>query len=141
VTLSCSPGLPPNKIIGEQVIPALERRKYESVLDFGAGNIRQSLPLLTHGFQVCAVEFEQQFQRPSCAEALEKARGNPNFSTLIYPANFKNDKRKFDVALLCYVLQTMPVPEERTLILKLLKKKLKRNAYIVYMSQPSHRYG
>jgi hypothetical protein len=83
------------------------------------------------------VEFEEQFARPTCAEARQKAERNPNFSTLIWPKDFKNDQRMFDAALLCYVVQTMPLAEERKLALRLLRNKLRRNSYLLWMS----RYG
>ena len=47
------------------------------------------------------------------------------------------DRRKFDAALLFYVLQIMPVPAERQLVLKHIQKKLRDNSYVVYAS----RYG
>lgn len=137
VTLSSSSGLPPHKVIRESVISFFKDRRVETVLDFGAGAIRQSMPLLDRGFQVCAVEYEEQFKRPGSAKALEKARKNANFSTLIYPRDFKNDTRRFDAVLLCYVLQVMPEPKERDLVLSLIKKKLRDDGYVLYMS----RYG
>jgi hypothetical protein len=97
--------------------------------------IRHTLPLLQKGFQVCAVEFEEQDKRPACQKARQDAQDHPNFSSLIWPWGFKKDNRKFDAALLCYVLQTMPVPKKRKSILRLLKKKLRDDAYLLWMSK------
>jgi hypothetical protein len=136
VTSSVSAGLPPNKIVRD-LIRFFRQKGVETILDFGAGALRHTFPLLNAGFQVCAVEFESQFRKPVCAESIAKARRHSNFCTLMWPHDFQHDKRRFDAALLCYVLQTMPVSDERKLVLKLLKKKLTANAYLLLMS----RYG
>jgi hypothetical protein len=136
VTSSVSPGLPPNKTIAD-VATFLKKQKAERILDFGAGALRHTFPLLDAGFQVCAVEFEECFGRPICGKALKQAQTHANFSTLIYPKDFLRDNRKFDAALVCYVLQTMPVPAERKTVLKSIYKKLKAESYLLYMS----RYG
>jgi hypothetical protein len=134
VTKSVSAGLPPNKLIKE-LIPFFKSRKVERIVDFGAGALRHCFPLLKAGFQICAVEFEEQFSKPFCQDALNKARKDPNFSTLIWPKDFKADNRKFDAAILSYVLQTMPIADERELVLRLLYKKLRDDSYLLYMSR------
>jgi SAM-dependent methyltransferase len=135
VTTSVSPGLPPKKVLRETMIPFFEERGVESVLDFGAGALRHTFPLLEAGFQVCAVEFEEAFRRPACAEALKEAEKYPNFSALVWPHQFIGDRRKFDAAMLNYVLQVMPEPRERDLVLRTIYRKLRRSAYVLYMSR------
>ena len=108
-----------------------------SIVDFGAGALRHSFPLLKAGFQVCAVEFEEQFKKPACAEAIRKAEKHANFCKLIWPGDFKKDRRRFDAALLCYVIQTMPLQKERESVLKILRDKLRDDSYLLMMS----RYG
>jgi hypothetical protein len=135
VTSSVSPGLPPNKVVRESIVPLFKKMNVHRIVDFGAGAMRHVFPLLSAGFEVCAVEFKEQFARPVCAESLKEAEKNPNFTKLIWPQDFIEDKRRFDAALLCYVLQTMPVPKERELVLKLLKKKLNDDAYLLLMSR------
>ena len=135
VTSSVSAGLPPNKILAETVVPFFSRKRVDRVVDFGAGALRHCFPLLRAGIQVCAVEFEEQFSRPSCSAARKKAERSGNFSTLIWPKDFRDDNRRFDAALLCYVLQTMPIPDERDLVMKLLRKKLTGNSYLLWMSR------
>ena len=60
VTLSVNPALGPNQAITE-AIAFFKRKNVKKVLDFGAGALRHTLPLLKEGFQVCAVDFEEQF--------------------------------------------------------------------------------
>ena len=137
VTSSVSPGIPPNKLIQKAIIPFFKKRKVHSVLDFGAGALRHCFPLLDAGFEVCAVEFEEGFKRPMCQKALQEASKHHSFSALIWPKDFIKDRRKFDAALLFYVLQIMPVKEERNLVLKHIYRKLRSDSYVVYAS----RYG
>ncbi|NIM94971.1 MAG: hypothetical protein GTO18_14820 [Anaerolineales bacterium] len=141
VTTSVSPGLPPNKVLLEEVIPFFKRKKVHRILDFGAGALRHTIPLLEAGFEVCAVEFEKGFSRPKCQIALAEARDYHNFSALIWPDDFIKDTRKFDAALLIYVLQTMPIKKEREAVIKYIYKKMPwtivRDSYVFYAS----RYG
>jgi hypothetical protein len=140
VTSSVSPGLPPNKAIKE-LVDFLRNKNIQKIVDFGAGSLRHTFPLLDAGFQVCAVEFEENFRRPICKEALTKATAHPDFSRLIYPKDFIRDYRKFDAALLCYVLQVMPMKNEREKVLKHLYKKLSEDAYLLYMSRYNQMEG
>lgn len=140
VTSSVSPGLPPNKAIAG-LIEFLRNKDVQRIVDFGAGSLRHTFPLLDAGFQVCAVEFEENFVRPICKEALVKASAHPNFSKLIYPKDFIGDRRRFDAALLCYVLQVMPLENERKKVLKHLHKKLADDAYLLYMSRYNQMEG
>jgi hypothetical protein len=134
VTTSCAPGLKPNEVF-IKIIKFFKRKNIETILDFGAGSLRHTFPLLKSGFKVCAVEFKEQFQRPYCKKALRRAHRSANFSALIFPDQFIKDKRKFDAVILSFVMPTMPIPKERIALLKLLKKKLKRDSVIFWMSQ------
>jgi SAM-dependent methyltransferase len=140
VTSSVSPGLPPNKAVSE-LVAFFRNKDVQKIVDFGAGSLRHTFPLLDAGFQVCAVEFEENFVRPICKKALAEATANPNFSKLIYPKDFIRDHRKFDAALLCYVLQVMPLNNERKKVLKYLYRKLREDAYLVYMSRYNQMEG
>lgn len=137
VTTSVSPGLPPHQIIRREFIPLLGQRESIRVLDFGAGALRHTLPLLRAGFEVCAVEFERTFTRPASSRALARARKNSNFTTLIWPHEFLRDRRRFDAAILAFVIQTMPRPDERAVALRAISEKLVRDGYLLYMA----RYG
>lgn len=135
VTTSVSPGLPPSKVLTEIMVPFFLANRVRSIVDFGAGALRHTLPLLAAGFDVYAVEFELGFQRPVCAAALNEARRYANFTELIWPHDFLSSSTRFDAALLCYVLQTMPMPKERDKVLNALKRKLKAESYLLYMSR------
>jgi len=136
VTSSAQPGLPHNAAI-KDFISYLKQKKKRKIVDFGAGALRHTFPLLNAGFQVCAVEFEEQFKKPTCADARNTAQRHANFSSLIWPRQFKRDNRIFDAALLCYVLQTMPIPKERRQVLTFIKNKLADDGCVLWMS----RYG
>lgn len=135
VTSSVSPGLASNSIITDVIIPTFKDRGVTRILDFGAGALRHTVPFLNEGFEVCAVEFESGFARPGCKAGLDEANKYPGFSTVLWPHDFLSDKRKFDGVLLTYVLQTMPLPGERIAVLKAIRKKTERDAYLVYMSR------
>lgn len=135
VTTSVSPGLPPHKVLDEMVIPYFKEKGVERVLDFGAGALRHAFPLLDAGFQVCAVEFEEGFRRPASSQALAEAKKHANFSALVWPKDFIKDSRVFDAALLCFVLQVMPIHSERLTVLKYIYKKLGSPGYLLYMSR------
>lgn len=136
VTASIAPGLPPHQILKQKFIPLLQQSgRAIRVLDFGAGALRHTFPLLRAGFEVCAVEFEAAFERPTSQKALAKARRSANFTTLIWPHDFLRTSRKFDAAILAFVLQTMPRPEERNAVLKGISEKLTQDGYLLYMSR------
>ena len=135
VTTSCGPGLKPNRVFSETIIPFLKSKGIETILDFGAGSLRHTLPLLKRGFKVWAVEFAEQFKRPFCQKALAHARRSANFSALIFPGEFERNKRKFDAALLSFVVPTMPIPKERTDLLGMINDRLKRDSILFWMSQ------
>lgn len=135
VTTSVSASLPPSQVLSSDAIPFFKKRGVSRIVDFGAGALRHTFPLLEAGFEVCAVEFEAGFRRPTCAAALERAKEYATFSSMIWPHDFFSNRQKFDAALLCYVLQTMPIPEERQLVLKTLYKKLESDSYLLYMSR------
>ncbi len=138
VTTSISASIPPHKVIKDEVIPFLKRRgDVRTIIDFGAGALRHTIPLLKAGYEVCAVEFDEAFKRPVCSKALKKVSRNKNFTKLIWPRDFIRDRRKFDAALLSFVLQTMPIHSERKQVLKYIYKKLNRDSCLIYLS----RYG
>jgi len=138
VTLSVNPALDPNLAI-QDVIDFFERKKVKKVIDFGAGALRHSLPLLDAGLEVCAVDFEEQYldctSKKVCCEKRQLAEDSPNFSALVYPRDFIQDKRKFHAAMLCYTMQGMPLQSERKFVLRLLHDKLIGGGFIVWMSR------
>jgi hypothetical protein len=135
VTTSISAGLDGKALVHGEVVPFFKKNRVRRIIDFGAGALRHTLELLGAGFEVCAVEFAQAFERPVCATALSEARRSPNCSALVWPHDYLGDTARFDAAILSYVLQAMPVPAERALVLKSLKKKLKDVSFLLYMSR------
>ena len=133
VTTSISASLKANPVITKFLLRFLTSRDLSSVVDFGAGALRHTLPLFNAGLQVCAVEFEQAFQREVAGKKLNRYKSKQ----VIGPYDFVADKRRFDAVILTYVLQVMPRPDERRFLLRLLYDKLKRDGYLLYMS----RYG
>lgn len=138
VTLSVNPNLPPNQAI-HAVIAFFKRKRVRRVLDFGAGALRHALPVLKAGFEVCAVEFAEQYaaidSKTICCQRRREAERDPNFSELVYPKQFIRDHRSFDAALLCYTMQGMPVADERVKALSLIHSKLEDPGYLVWMSR------
>src|SRR5712691_3554537 len=88
VTMSVNTALGPNLAIGA-VIDFFKRENVKTILDFGAGALRHSLPLLQAGFDVCAVDFEEQYlntpAKKICVSNLKLAEASANFSKLVYP--------------------------------------------------------
>jgi hypothetical protein len=135
VTTSVSASLPPHGVLAKEFIPFLQQRGVERILDFGVGSLRHTIPLLNAGFNVCAVEFEECFGRPFCSAYLQIAQQHANFSAMVWPGDFIQTNRRFDAVLLCYVLQVMPIPKERALVLKHITKKMRNDSYLLYMSR------
>ena len=135
VTTSISGGLAPSRVVTDVIVPLFLARGVHRIVDFGAGALRYTLPLLAAGFDVYAVEFQRAFQRDAAAHALAQARQFPNFYELVWPHEFLSNNVRFDAALLCYVIQTMPLPEERKKVINALKKKLKVESYLLYMAR------
>jgi hypothetical protein len=135
VTSSISAGLPAHRCLKAHLLPLVKKLPKHRVLDFGAGALRHTLPLLMSDFEVCAVEYEEAFVRAEAADALEKARKSQCFSQLIWPKQFKKDRRYFDVALLSYVLQVMPEEDERIQVVKYISRKLVDGGYLLYLSR------
>ena len=136
VTSSISAGLPPHRCLTNRFKPLVQAAEGRRILDFGAGALRHTLPLLrSPHFEVCAVEFEEAFVRKEAADARETAQRNANFSTLIWPKAFKRDRRRFDAAILSYVLQVMPEVREREMVIEQIAKKLVEGGHLLYMSR------
>jgi len=124
VTESIAPGLPHNSALINHLIPWLKDRGYKKILDFGAGALRHTLPLLDAGFEVTAVEYQEAFNKSIAKNNLEIAKTKGNFNELIWPKDFISSTEKYDIILLIYVLQTIPEKEDREQILNEIKRKL-----------------
>jgi hypothetical protein len=110
----------------------------DTILDFGAGKLRNTLYLLERGYRVCAVEFANQFtQSQPARENLARAQAEfaDRFSTLVYPADFVASNRRFKLVLLINVLNIMPVPSERLLVLQACHEKLDDAGFLLWYTQ------
>lgn len=109
----------------------------QSILDFGAGKLRNSVYLARKGFEVCAVEYEAPFKNEDGRhkQRLERAKRYPNFKELIFPHQFLASKRQFDLAILCNVITIVPVHKHRILILKYCYERLRPSGLLLYVSQ------
>src|SRR2546422_8803751 len=79
--------------------------KVKSVLDFGAGNLRNTWPLIDGGFDVWISDFKEQI--PEDDASLAKAQES-GLQTLIYPTELLKAQIEFDAILLSYVLHILP---------------------------------
>jgi len=127
VTNSISAGLEPNQGLMNEVITWMNKRGYTRILDFGGGALRHTIPLLDKGFEVIAVEYERAYTRPRAKAMRAQAQGYDGFTALVWPEDFLKCRLKYDVALLVYVLQVIPVKTERDLLLNAIAERFDRN--------------
>jgi hypothetical protein len=136
VTTSVSSGLGPSHVLKDSVIPIFKKHNVDKVLDFGAGALRHTIPLLNAGFKVGAIDFKEGYSREICKGNLGKICKNDRFCLLEWPHTYCGNrdifKGKFDAALLVYVLQTMPEPKERNDALKYISLKLKKQQVFLF---------
>jgi hypothetical protein len=112
------------------------QKRHPRILDFGAGRLRNSLYMLEKGHPVTAVEFEKLAGSGSVRPALDSARGfGNNFSELVFPHDFFASRQTFDLIMLVNVLNVIPVPAERSLVLQYCRTKLEDDGLIFWYSQ------
>jgi hypothetical protein len=120
----------------DEVLREFSRKKL-TVLDLGAGKLRNSIYFLNKGHMVYAVEFESLKDSTDHAKKLMAKAGAhyKNFKKFIFPDEFLKSGEKFDLIILINVLTIMPVPAERWLVLLLCHERLKNNGFILWYSQ------
>jgi len=128
VTNSISAGLKANGKLMLDIVPWMKNTGCRRVLDFGAGALRHCMPLLKKGFEVIAVEYERAYNRPTAGKRKAQAEKYPGFTKLLWPAEFLSSKVTYDVALLIYVTQVIPVKMERELIIKEIARRYAKNS-------------
>jgi hypothetical protein len=120
----------------DEVISETGVTRNGAILDFGAGKLRNALYLLRKGYRVWAVEFEDLFKSDHARTQWDQAKKyRERFSTLIYPHQFERSGQTFDLILLINVLNIMPVPAERLLVLQYCQRKLRSGGYIFWYTQ------
>jgi SAM-dependent methyltransferase len=140
VTKSAPTFMAPGKTLGTALRLVLRRSgltRSAEILDFGAGKLRNAVYLLEKGYRVCAVEYKDLFDESAQAAALWKRakRFRHRFSTLEYPHQFLGSSGRFDLAILINVLNIMPVPAERLLVLQHCYRKLQPAAHLLWYTQ------
>lgn len=112
-------------------------KKKCEILDFGAGKLRHTVFLLEKGHSVMAVDYESIFVRPSpqVQGYLDRASNYSSFKKIVYPSQFLEHKKKYDLILLVNVLGIMPEPLERLFVLENFNRILKKNGYIFLFNQ------
>lgn len=140
VTKSAPPFSGPGKTLSAALLRAfteVKLKKIDKILDFGAGKLRNALHLLEQGYSICGVEYESLFVRSEpAASALQRAtRFTKRFSTLVYPHQFAACQEQFDLALLINVINVMPIPAERLLVLQYCNQKLRPGGHLFWYTQ------
>ena len=121
----------------EEVLREFPKSKKLTILDFGAGKLRNSIYFLDKGHMVYAVEFECLKDSSTHAKKLFAKAGAhyKNFKEYIFPEEFVKSKEVFDLIILINVLGVMPVPAERWLVLLHCHERLKKDGLILWYSQ------
>ena len=90
------------------------------ILDFGAGKLRHTLPLLDKGHRVDAVDYRSLYAKPSPEirkNLIRAQKYGKQVKQVIYPDEFAKRQVDYDLILLINVLNIMPEPLERYFVL------------------------
>src|SRR2546428_1359868 len=120
-----------------RTIAETKLKKSAKILDFGSGKLRNALYFLARGYNVCSVEYESMFvgSKQAASALLKAERYKKRFSTLIYPHQFATCKDEFDLAMLINVMNIMPIPAERLLVLNYCNKRLRPGGHLLWYTQ------
>jgi len=128
----------PGKILGKVFDEVLEIIPKKSlILDFGAGKLRNTLYFLEKGYNVCAVEFQKiEESSDQTKKMYKRAREyGTQFNNILFPHEFFDFKKQFDLIMLVNVCNIMPVPSERSLVIQYCRERLKDNGFIFWYTQ------
>jgi SAM-dependent methyltransferase len=133
------PGKTLGRILGEALdyLRIEKREKIDRILDFGAGKLRNTVFLLQKKYNVTAVEFGNLSTDTEQGQRLlaQAKRFTRYFKKLVFPHDFIQSGAKFDLALLVNVLNIMPVPSERLLVLQHCHEKLRKGGHLFWYTQ------
>jgi SAM-dependent methyltransferase len=146
ITIDVTKSIPSFKVPSpgvSDVVALFKKLNIKTVLDFGAGKLRNTLYLLHNEFKVWAVEFKEAFETFKGQERLKEAQAfnNPNppnvksFFYLEYPKDFLNFKETIDAALLINVVNIVPEESDRKKILEELAKRIRSGGLLFIMTQ------
>jgi len=142
VTGSAPPHDTPGKVLAGVFGDAIEvcgvKKRPLDVLDLGAGKLRNTLYFLGLGHNVDAVEYETSQQTPQGQAALQCARRfkkKNRFRRYVFPGEFVALDADYDLVLLINVINIMPVPCERLLVLLHCYRKLRPSGRLLWFTQ------
>ena len=120
------------KGVFDRITTGLKAEKI-NILDVGAAKLRNTLWLLSKGFNVWAVEFPELRDRlPDAKEKWELAETFNNFHNVTFPKDFITLDMKFDIILLINVINVMPIPKERYILISLCREKIKEKGMLLW---------
>lgn len=129
------------KEVLQEVFKSDSLKKIETVLEFGAGKLKNVPYLLKQGKIVCAVEFKELCENAFTKKNLKKCeKYDTKFHKLLFPNLFLSDSKKFDIALLLNVLPVMPILAERLYLLEILHSKINEGKYLLWVAQKEGSY-
>jgi hypothetical protein len=141
VTASAPPFKEPSDDLKEVLREIFKSFKLQTIVEFGAGKLKNIPFILDQGKTVCAVDFKELSQNAFTKKNLKKCeKYGARFQKLIFPEPFLHDPKKFDLALLLNVPPIMPVPAERLYLLEVLYKKLNEAKYLLWVAQKEGSY-
>ena len=125
----------------KEIFKSASLKRIDTVLEFGAGKLKNIPFLLKQGKTVCAVEFEKLTKNPFTKKNIKIGeRYKSKFQKLLFPNPFLSDAKKFDLALLLNVPPVMPILAERLYLLDILHQKIDKGKYILWLAQKEGSY-
>lgn len=135
VTLS-APNFPGPLRALSDLSPAFREHGVKSILDFGAGKLRNTLSLLrqANGFKLTAVEYAECLNKSEWAKArLADAQSFGQSFHFQTPREFIDDSEVFDAVLLIDVLHIIPLKQVRKAIIDTCTNRL-RSGGLLFLS-------
>ena len=127
----------PAPILSKPAVRPLIDGSPRSIIEYGAGNLRNVRFLLQKGHRVSVVELLPTIERYRDEYAEFRRKGGVVFTW--ETSNFRSTSpRKFDIALITFVLETICRPSERRGLLEHCRRSLKKSGVLV-LSVRGHR--
>lgn len=107
------------------------------ICDMGAGKLRNLEPFLQAGYTAFICDYEDQYEYAASENRLEELQdtyGKERLQTWIFPGDFRNRDIQFDGILLFNVLNIIPFPGDRKLVLDFCVGKLKPGGLLAWLT-------
>lgn len=125
----------------KEIFLTKEYGKINTVLEFGAGKLKNVPFILKQGKSVGAVEFKELGSNGITKENIKIAsKYGKKFEKLLFPNPFISNNKKYDLALLLNVPPVMPVPAERLILFDILHKKVNKGKFLLWLAQKEGSY-